>query len=503
MASVSFKFGNQEAYDALVEKDAGALYIIEDKGRIYRGETLVADVSEKNVVFTNTVPAVADAETDTLYVVNDGNTVTIYVKTSDDATELTTAAGGTVAEGAITDLNAFDPAIVDTAEEGLSEDDAHVPTSGAVAAAIAAAVSELGDPLVDVSSARAEDNSGSILTFTTAEGETKQVTIADMFLTSVSYDPATHILSFTVRGIDDAIEVDLSDIVPQAVDTTQVALAEGFVSTVDVGSIKKGDTISVDSVADVQALIEKIFCQDVDVEVTQPSAIIVLTDAGAKEVGTAFAVSYNTTFNPGTYSDNKDGAQATGVTASTYAITDTNSNTSNTAAGTFDSFTVADDTNYSVSAVIEYTDGAVPTSYLGTEQADKQIKAGSVSVKSSAVTGYRQGFFGTLTSKDDVIDTILVRGLATKSNKKVAKGQTYTLTIPAGAMRVVIAYDASIGAIASVTSKEEFNSEISATFDLFTVAVADASGSNAINYNVYVKNLAEAQQTATTYTIVI
>ena len=70
-------------------------------------------------------------------------------------------------------------------------------------------------------------------------------------------------------------------------------------------------------------------------------------------------------------------------------------------------------------------------------------------------------------------------------------------------MRVVIAYETTIGTIASITSDEQFGSEIKDSFTLKVVSVNDASGANAKDYNVYVKDLASAQSSATKYQVTI
>ena len=97
----------------------------------------------------------------------------------------------------------------------------------------------------------------------------------------------------------------------------------------------------------------------------------------------------------------------------------------------------------------------------------------------------------------------MVRGLTGKSNKKVAKGQTYTISVPSGVSRIVLAYDATIGDVASITSAEEFGSEIKDSFVKQNVDVEGANSYSAISYNVYVKDLANPQENATTYTVTI
>ena len=85
---------------------------------------------------------------------------------------------------------------------------------------------------------------------------------------------------------------------------------------------------------------------------------------------------------------------------------------------------------------------------------------------------------------------------------KVAKGQQYVVTIPAGSVRDIIAFDASIGTLNDVTSKTQINSSIRGNFVQQTVEVLDASGSNGKTYNVYVYDHA-ALGSEDTYTIII
>ena len=195
--------------------------------------------------------------------------------------------------------------------------------------------------------------------------------------------------------------------------------------------------------------------------------------------------------------------QATNVTVETYSITDSKGATADTSSGTFNAFTVMDDTDYYVSCSVNHTAGDVPKTYLGEDYAAAQIKAGTKTNDSLHVTGYRQGFFGALETKSGEINSELIRGLVGKTNKKVGKGQQYTITVPAGVLRIVLAYEASVGDVASITSAEEFGSEIKDSFTKSVVSVLDASGANGKDYNVYVKDLAGAQGTDTTYTVTI
>ena len=142
----------------------------------------------------------------------------------------------------------------------------------------------------------------------------------------------------------------------------------------------------------IQDLLENAFSEEKNPTITQPSTSVTLTGAGAKEVGTEFTPSYSVGFNPGSYQY----GPATGVTATAYAVTDTNSGSASTQTGSFTQFTVEDGTNYKVSVTTTHTAGAVPKTNLGNDYASGQIQAGTKTASSSAVTGFRSMFAGAV-----------------------------------------------------------------------------------------------------------
>ena len=497
--NIIFYYGQQTQFDAVASKEASALYFIEDTCRIYKGDILIADASSNTVEFVETLPSAADAVEEKIYVVtNEDGTVSMYTKNGD---EMAPVSADEVADGAIKDLNAFADGVIQTSTEGTAEGDEKIPTVAAVEEAIANQIESSG-AFVSVVPSRAEDNSGTVLTFTSTDGAETLVTITDLFLSAAEYDAETHILSLTVSGAEQPVEVNLEDIVPTAATTKTVAMSENITVTTPVGNFKKGDVIDISQITNVQDFLVKMLCQDSNPTTTQPSVTITLTDAAPIEVGTTFTPSWSVSLNAGKYVANGK-TQATNVTAESYSVTDSEGATADTSSGTFDAFTVMDDTDYYVSCSVDHTAGDVPKTYLGEDYATGQIKAGTKTDDSLHVTGYRQGFYGALETKDAEINSALVRGLSGKTNQKVEKGQQYTITVPAGVLRIVLAYEASVGDVASITSAEEFGSEIKDSFTKSVVSVLDASGANGKDYNVYVKDLAGAQGTDTTYTVTI
>ena len=241
------------------------------------------------------------------------------------------------------------------------------------------------------------------------------------------------------------------------------------------------------------------YAEDSMPRVTQPSVSLTSAQVKAYEVGTSVAPAYSATLNPGSY----EFGPATGITVSSWTVTDTAGGSKSASSGSFDAFTVGDDTNYSITATAAYGDGAVPKTALAQDYAAGQIKAGSKSATKSAITGYRNGFYGTVASKAGAVDSALVRGLAGKSNRAPAAGNVWNLSIPVGAQRIVFAYPATIRDVSSVQDVNGMNAEIKTAFTKSVVSVEGANGYTAIDYKVYVMDLASANATANTYKVTL
>lgn len=188
MARILFSYGTQEQYNNVQVKDANQLYFITDTKRIYKGVELIADSRENQIEFTTSIPNAETASADKLYVVNTDGEVGIYVK--DSTGTIVQVGGGTVKEGAIITLDAFANDLLLKSTDGTDND--KLATVGAINEAVTNALADYNGALVSVEANRSKDNSGTVLTFTAKNGDVKNVTIADLFLSSASYDSTTH-----------------------------------------------------------------------------------------------------------------------------------------------------------------------------------------------------------------------------------------------------------------------------------------------------------------------
>lgn len=241
-----------------------------------------------------------------------------------------------------------------------------------------------------------------------------------------------------------------------------------LVTTSAVGNITltNGQATIAATGKNLKQVFDTIFVKEKNPSVTQPFVSVSLAGAGAKEVGTKVTPSYNASFNSGKY----EFGPATGCSITSWSVTDTNNaEPLSTAAGSFAEITVADDTNYKVTATGNFSEGVIPVTNVGNEYAAGKIAAGSKSATSSAITGYRNSFYGTLTEKGELTSDI-IRSLG-KSNKALANGSTFGITIPVGAMRVVFAYPATLRDVSSVKDVNGLNAEISGAFTKSTLSV--------------------------------
>lgn len=256
----------------------------------------------------------------------------------------------------------------------------------------------------------------------------------------------------------------------------------------------------------VKDVFASILAKEKNPSATQPAVTATCEQLGAYEVGTSVTPSYSASLSAGSYTY----GPATGVVATAWSVTNGTA-TKSEATGSFDALTVADNTSYSITATATHGEGASPVTNLGNEYAAGKIAAGSKSGTAyknasnrnvTKITGYRNSFYGTLTAKDGELHSALVRGLG-KSNKALAAGNSFSVSIPVGAIRVVFAYPATLRDVNSVQDVNGMNAEIKSAFTKSVVSVEGANGYDAIDYKVYVMDMAKANDAANTYKVTI
>lgn len=233
-------------------------------------------------------------------------------------------------------------------------------------------------------------------------------------------------------------------------------------------------------------VFEAMFVKEQNPTTTQPSVNLTFSEAKAYEVGTVVSPTYSATFNAGSYTY----GPATGVTVTSWEISDTAGNTASTASGSFADVTVADSTNYKITAKANHTAGAIPLTNKKNEYAAGQITAGSKSKVSGAITGYRSFFYGVLdtSSTEAPLTSAIVRGLTNGGAYNASK--TFTLNGSATAKRIVIAIpsNSTRAGLKEVILTSAMNTPVTDSYVKTTAAVQveGVNGATAVSYNIYV-----------------
>lgn len=301
----------------------------------------------------------------------------------------------------------------------------------------------------------------------------------------------------TWTQLDYAVDITL--------DADHVFMTADVVATKAIGVWTPGSTGSVripyqDSNGNpfsVQAWLQNLTGKAENPNVIQPSASIILNEQGAREVGSKVVPTYTASLNAGSYQY----GPATGVTATGYEISD-GTTTKTTEKGSFAEITVADNTNYKLTAKI--THGAAtnaPKNNLEVEVANLKIAAGTKNATSGAITGYRNVFYGSVTSKTGTPTSAVIRTLK-KSGAAWGKGKNFNCPEDVGAMRVIIAVPATLSCT-SIKDVNGLNAEAISAFTKITVNVEGANGYTAIAYNVYYKDNANANNKANNWNVTL
>lgn len=183
----------------------------------------------------------------------------------------------------------------------------------------------------------------------------------------------------------------------------------GIVGTLGTGKYKNGDTIPAGTA--VLDVLKDILQQELFPTAEEPSAKIVLKNAGAYRVGDQISPSYEISFNPGVYNYTDGTTAMTNVTVSQYYVNTINGssfgpNPQSTRVGSFPAITVTDGMDMKVYTTIDYVNnGYVPKTNLDRDWPSAQIANGSISevVSDGSITSFRPMFYGAIMD-DEISD---------------------------------------------------------------------------------------------------
>jgi hypothetical protein len=289
----------------------------------------------------------------------------------------------------------------------------------------------------------------------------------------------------------------IPDIPIDQIDPDKVIFPEGLTTTYAIGNVtlQNGMATLVQPGGTLTDFFN-VFVDEKNPSTTPPSVSLTFSQAKAYEVGTKITPSYSASLNSGSYTY----GPATGVTATSWEVSDSDGNTSDTASGSFPEITVGDTTSYTITAKAQHGDGAIPLTNTKNEYPAGQIKSGSKSKTSSAVTGFRKTFYGITTDKN-VITSDTIRGLAGKSTSALTNNSTFTVNVTAGAMRVIIAYPATLNDLAEIKDTNSAGFNIESSFTKSRILVEGVDGYDAAEYKMYVME-SSVPMNANTYPVI-
>lgn len=251
----------------------------------------------------------------------------------------------------------------------------------------------------------------------------------------------------------------------------------------------------------VQEVLLDAYSQDKNPTIVQPSVSVKSTTAKAYEVGTSVSPAYAGSLHTGSY---EYGPTPTGVAAESWlAVNSATKEQLTTASGTFAAYIVPDGANYKITVSCTYGDGEMPLTALGQAYDAGRIAGATKSATTAAITGYRNSFYGTTTDKAAETTSAVIRRLSQKSGRAYSNGTSFNVTVPVGALRVLIAYPATLRELTSIKDVNGLNADITGAFAKSVVAVEGAGGYQAIDYRVYTLDFANPNDTKNTFAVTI
>lgn len=286
-------------------------------------------------------------------------------------------------------------------------------------------------------------------------------------------------------------------------DAENVYFKDDFIFTEPVGTVTipaSGNVVVPAAGKNVKEFLTTLFAQEENPDIIPPSADIYLTSTTTSyEVGSTFSPGYTIRFYGGSY----EFGPTTGVEMTNHAIQDTLGNKSTQSSATFNSVTVDDGFNYQAYGTITYSNGNIPLTNLGNEYSEGQILTDTIeAISKTVVVGHRNTFFGTFTTKEETVSSDDIRSLKA-SNKALTNGSTFSINIPIGAMRVVIAYPADLRELTSVKDVNALGADIVSSFKEISVQVKGYNNYKSKEYRVYILDYAFGAVASNVYNVTI
>ena len=281
-----------------------------------------------------------------------------------------------------------------------------------------------------------------------------------------------------------------------------VYFSDDLLITSPIGNIElvNGQAIIAAKGKNLKELFNDIFVKEKYPEAIEPTVTVELTEADSYEAGSEVTINYVASLNSGSYTYGPE----TNIIVTDWTVQDNNNSTASNNIGSFGKIIVEDNFNYFITATAAHNAGAIPVTNIGNNYINAQIAAGIKIGTSEAITSYRNSFYGTMDNKSENLLSDDIRNLAGKSNKDLKDGDSFSIYIPKGTLRILIAYPATLRDLTSVFDKNDSESNVVSGFGSPTIIkIAGANEYNPIDYKVYKMDFANPYDTFNVFTVTI
>lgn len=325
----------------------------------------------------------------------------------------------------------------------------------------------------------------------------------DMFVVITTVDEITYEVAAYRYEADNWVSITGNVDADKVILRENITLAGSYTQFGNLSKSQNGTATLNAQGKSVAAVLKEILSKRLQPTITAQPSISGFNLSGAKavEAGTTLASASYTgaTLSPGSYQYGPE----TGVAATNWTverITDqatdqvASADAASLSGGSDDNggngFVIGDVGGENVVASLKYrataTHGTGVTAHDnlgGDSEPAVAIAAGTKTRETAAYTPFRNVFYGASTDKPE-LNSAAIRAL-TPTGKAYAAGNL-TLSVPAGAQRVVIACLATKTGVKKVVNQTAMNADVTSTFVKSVVPVEGAEGYTAQDYNVWV-----------------
>jgi hypothetical protein len=499
---VKFRRGTPAEYLATTHKDSDTLYFIteQDKsvGYLYLGEKLIAGGETGGLVEVK-----LDDLTDVIIKTEELKDKSFLIYDTNEKNWVNVELDDLIFRGA-TSLSAGGAGLVPAPASGQEK---YFLRGDGVWAPVAAAPAEVIETATyEATIAKGQNHIEAINSIVGSNSlNSGDIAVVKELIAEDKYQYTAYVFDNTWKAMDGNYDAD------------NVYFDEDILVTAPIGTIQtltNGQATLSAKGKSLSEVLSSLMAERKNPTATNPSATIELINNSNKsylvEIGTEITPKWQATFSKGSYTYGPEtGCEST---VAIVELVDTENGKEiaagalNGASGTLDVYRVADETQRKLKLTYGYTASAANAKDNFGDETDISISSASELTTYSKyyVQGYRNSFYGTYSSKDGVGDTSDSIRTLRMSGKTLGNGDTFTMEIPVGAMRVVIAYPAILRDMSEVLDKNDSDTNIVSAFgDPQIISIESANGFDSVDYKVYILNFANPYDAVNVYTVKI